>query len=67
MLVKDAIDRVGGQRAFDFVGPQIRRAIICEACWRAVAGQMSDVHLTPDLTRAIERTFCEVAGIWDTP
>lgn len=66
IMVKQAIDRVGGQVGFDFLGPQIQRAIIVEACWRGIAAQRETIALTPDGVRAIEKTFCEVAGLWET-
>jgi hypothetical protein len=66
IMVKQAIDRVGGQRGFDFLGPQIQRAIIVEACWRSIAAQHNTIIMTPDAVRSIEKTFCEVAGIWET-
>lgn len=65
IMVKQAIDNAGGRSGFDFVGPAIRRAIIVEACWRAIACQHSTIAMTPDCIRSIERSFCEAAGIWD--
>ena len=64
IFVKDAIERVGGPRAFDFVGPQIQRSVICEACWRIIASQVATVTMEPGVAQAIERAFCEAAGIW---
>jgi hypothetical protein len=64
IFVKDAIDRMGGKRAFDFVGPMVQRAIICEACWRIIASQHGAFTLEAGVTQAIERAFCEAAGIW---
>lgn len=68
VMVKDAIDSIGGQRAFDFVGPAVQRAIIVQACWRAVmSGSIGGpVAMTRESLMAVERTFCEVAGIWET-
>jgi hypothetical protein len=67
-VVKRTIDAMGGRLAFDFVGPAVQRAVIVKACWDTVQAAMppgeSGVAITPKGFAAIERAFCEEAGIW---
>ena len=64
-MAKDAIHAVGGERAFEFLGPRMRRAIIAAAAWDNVrVGAMSGpITITQAQMFAIEKAMREAAGI----
>ena len=64
-LVKRAMDKVGGERGFEFVGRGMQEAIIDQACWHAVHTAAQFGSMSFDEMAAVRRTAYEIAGIWD--
>jgi len=68
IMVRRALDTVGGPRGFTFVGPEIQRAIIAKACWDAIrtASSINQIEIDAATMWAIESAFLAAAGIVDS-
>lgn len=64
LMVKKAIERLGGPKGFEFLGENIQQAIIAECIWRALAAQVTPIVMTAKCASETEREFCKAAGIW---
>jgi hypothetical protein len=65
IMVKRAVDAVGGERGFRAIGPTMRRAVIAAAAWDAVrtAAMMVEVTITAKQMFAVEGAMRKAAGI----
>lgn len=63
-IVKRAIDKVGGQRGFDFMGRGMQEAIIDQACFQVVQTSSQHGSMSFDDIVATRRVMYEIAGLW---
>lgn len=64
-FVKKAQDRVGGPKAWDFIGPEMRRMVITAEAFHTMAMQMDEARFGPRDMRNLENDMARIAGCYD--